>query len=214
MVNEPLSQRPDQGGFLELAWIPILAGAFAVLVAVGAMFVLTGERAQSPDSRAELFSEIGGEFTLTGHTGAPVSLSDFHGQIVLVYFGYTYCPDVCPIHLTLISAALDRMGRRARDIQPLFVTVDPARDTPEAMARYVDYFAASLIGLSGSETEIDDVATQYAVARQIVGDTAADDYTVDHSSVIYVIGREGQIIDLLNTEQTPDELAAQLQRLL
>ncbi len=212
MVNQTATNddRPDRP--FELRWIPVLAGAFAVLVAVSAMWALTLDRA--PAGRAESFAGLGGEFTLTAHTGEPVSLSDFRGQVVLIYFGFTYCPDVCPIHLTLISAALDRMGRRAQDIQPLFVTVDPARDTPEAMAPYVSYFADNLIGLTGAEEEVLGVASAYAVGRQIVGDPAADDYTINHSSVIYVVGREGEIIDLLNADVTPDQLAAQLRRLL
>jgi len=146
--------------------------------------------------------------------GEPVSLSDFEGQVVLLYFGYSYCPDVCPIHLTLISAALDRMGRRGDEIQPLFVTVDPARDTPEAMAGYVTHFAPGLIGLTGNEDDIQRMTQRYAAARQIEGDPSDDFYTVNHSSVIYVINREGQIIDLLSPDLTPDQMAEQLRRYL
>jgi protein SCO1/2 len=134
--------------------------------------------------------------------------------VVLLYFGYTYCPDVCPIHLTLISAALDRLGGRASQFQTLFVSVDPARDTPEAMGDYVSHFDAPIVGLTGSEDEIEDVASEYAVARQIVGDPASDSYTVNHSSVIYVIGRDGKIVDLLNADVGPEELAEQLRRYL
>lgn len=214
MVNTPASKKDTSDSPLELRWIPILAGAFAVLVALGALYAVTAERGETPGSRAEAFAGLGGDFTLTGNSGAPVSLSDFEGKVVLLYFGYTYCPDVCPIHLTLISAALDRLGGRASQFQPLFVSVDPGRDTPEAMDVYVSHFDTHLIGLTGSEDEIEAVADEYAVARQIVGDPTSDDYTVNHSSVIYVIGREGQVIDLLNADAGPDELAEQLRRYL
>jgi len=214
MVNTPASKKDAVDSPLELRWIPILAGAFAVLVAIGALYAVTAERDATPASRAEAFAELGGDFTLTGNTGAPVSLSDFQGKVVLLYFGYTYCPDVCPIHLTLISAALERLGRQSQEFQPLFVSVDPARDTPEAMDNYVSHFTANLVGLTGSEDEIETVADEYAVARQIVGDPASDYYTVNHSSVIYVIDREGQIIDLLNADVGPEELAEQLRRYL
>jgi len=214
MVNRTDPNKEVGESAPELRWIPILAGAFAVFVAVAAMYALTAERSAAPSNRAEVFAGLGGDFTLTGHTGAPVSLSEFEGKVVLLYFGYTYCPDVCPIHLTLISAALDRLGGRANRIQPLFVTVDPARDTPEAMALYVSHFNSTLIGLTGSEEEISGVAAEYAAAREIVGDLSDPYYTVDHSSVIYVIGEEGEIIDLLNTDVTPDQLAEQLRRYL
>jgi len=214
MVNTPASKEDTSDSPLELRWIPILAGAFAVLVAVAALYAVTVERGAVSASRAESFAGLGGDFTLTAGSGAEVSLSDFRGKVVLLYFGYTYCPDVCPIHLTLISAALDRLGRRAEDIQPLFVSVDPARDRPEQLELYVGYFGSSLIGLTGSEDDIETVASEYAVARQIVGDPASDDYTVNHSSVIYVIGREGEIIDLLNADVGAEELAEQLRRYL
>lgn len=214
MVNTPASKEDTSDSPLELRWIPILAGAFAVLVAVAALYAVTVERGAVSASRAENFAGLGGDFTLTAGSGAEVSLSDFRGKVVLLYFGYTYCPDVCPIHLTLISAALDRLGRRAEDIQPLFVSVDPARDRPEQLELYVGYFGSSLIGLTGSEDDIETVASEYAVARQIVGDPASDDYTVNHSSVIYVIGREGEIIDLLNADVGAEELAEQLRRYL
>lgn len=214
MVNTPAPKKDTADSPLELRWIPILAGAFAVLVAIGALYAVTAERGEAPGSRAEAFAGLGGDFTLTGNSGSPVSLSDFEGKVVLVYFGYTYCPDVCPIHLTLISAALDRLGGRASQFQPLFVSVDPGRDTPEAMDVYVSHFDAHLIGLTGSEDEIETVTDEYAVARQIVGDPASDNYTVNHSSVIYVIGREGQVIDLLNADAGPEELAEQLRRYL
>jgi len=213
MVNEHSQPGETPDSPLELRWIPILAGAFVVLVAVVAMFALTAERAPSA-GRAEMFSSIGGDFTLTGHTGEPVNLADFRGKVVLIYFGFTYCPDVCPIHLTLMSAALDQLGPRRDAVQPLFVTVDPARDTPEQMDRYVSYFDEALIGLTGSDTEIGEVTSSYAVAHQIVGDPASDNYTVNHTSVIYVVDREGAIVDLLNTDLTADELAAQLAQFL
>jgi protein SCO1/2 len=214
MVKAPDAKKDAKDSPLELRWIPILAGAFAVLVAVGALYAVTAERGGAVAGRAESFAGLGGDFTLTANTGAPVSLSDFRGKVVLLYFGYTYCPDVCPIHLTLISAALERLGARANQVQALFVTVDPARDTPPLMDLYVSHFDAPIIGLTGSEEEIETVAAEYAVAREIVGDPAGDDYTVNHSSVIYVIGRDGEIIDLLNADVGPEELAEQLRRYL
>jgi protein SCO1/2 len=196
----------------ELRWIPILAGAFAVLVAVAATLALTAERDAGLADRAEQFASIGGDFTLTGPGEEPVSLTDFRGKVVVVYFGFTYCPDVCPIHLALISAALEEVGADAEAIQPLFISLDPARDTPDIMAQYVAYFDERMLGLTGSAGDINTVASQYAVAHSIEGDPASETYTINHSSAIYVIGRGGRIADLLSPELTPTQLAAQLRR--
>ncbi len=196
----------------ELRWIPLLAGAFALLVAVIATFGLTRSGSEGLDDRAALFSGLGGEFTLTGHTGERVSLSDFQGKVVVVYFGYSFCPDVCPVHLTLITAALDSMGRRANQVQPLFISVDPGRDTPEALNGYVGHFHESLIGLTGTEEEIGEVAGSFAVAHEIVEDPDLSGYLVNHTSAIYVINQDGQVVDLLSPDSTPAQLATQISR--
>ncbi len=207
--------RPDPGERpAELRWIPILAGAFAVFVALAATFALLTPRPDSMSERARLFENLGGEFTLTAHTGEQVSLSDFRGQVVVIYFGFSFCPDVCPIHLTLLGAALDRLGRRADRVQPLFISVDPERDTVEVLSNYVAHFHTGLIGLTGSQAEIDQVAAQYAVAHEIIREPGLDDYLVSHTSVLFVIDEHGRVVDLLTPDVTPDQLAAQLRPFL
>lgn len=213
MSQTPLTQHEhskDRPG--ELRWIPVLAGAFAVLVALIVTLFLTKPGSEELAARAELFSSIGGEFTLTAHTGQPISLSDFRGEVVVVYFGYSFCPDVCPVHLTLLTAALDQLGRRAGDVQPLFITVDPTRDTVDYLGGYVGHFHENLIGLTGTTAEINQVASDYAVAYEIVQDPDFTDYLVNHTSVIYVIDGEGRVVDLLSPDLTPAQLATQIER--
>ncbi len=213
-----MSQTTQPGGndrIIELHWIPVLAGVFVALLAVILTFMLT--RAVTPPDapRAAQFEGLGGDFALTSHDGEVVSLADFRGQVVVIYFGYSFCPDVCPIHLSLLSAALDQMPSQAgRQIQPLFVTIDPARDTPAALAGYVSHFAPGLVGLTGNEAEIAAVASAYAVGYSRTEDPDVGGYLMMHTSAFFIIGRDGQMIDLLRPDLTPTQLAAALRSYL
>jgi protein SCO1/2 len=136
---------------------------------------------------------VGGPFSLIDQTGRRVTDQDFRGRHMLVYFGFTYCPDICPSALQLMTAALDELGPKADKIQPIFITVDPERDTPEQLAKYVTSFHPRLIGLTGSLPEIQSVAKAYRVYFQKAKDenSSADAYTMDHTSIIYLMGPDG-----------------------
>lgn len=138
---------------------------------------------------------IGGPFTLTrADSGATVTEADFAGRLMLVYFGYTFCPDICPTSLGTMARALDALtpARRAH-IAPLFITVDPARDTPEVMAGYVAAFHPDLIGLTGSPDNLEAAARAYRATHEMVPDPEGnpDHYTIDHSSLVYLMGPDG-----------------------
>jgi cytochrome oxidase Cu insertion factor (SCO1/SenC/PrrC family) len=151
---------------------------------------------------------VGGPFTLTDHTGKRVTDNDFRGRYMLVYFGYTWCPDVCPTELQVISAALDHLGDEAGRIRPIFVTVDPERDTVAQMADYVANFHASLVGLTGSPEEIAGVAKAYRVYYAKAKTEGSDtDYTVDHGSLIYLMDPEGKFVTHFTYGTDPEKLA-------
>lgn len=133
------------------------------------------------------------DFTLTAHTGEPVSLSDFRGKHVLVYFGYTFCPDVCPTTLARINQTLTLLGDKAKDVQFVMVSVDPERDTPEKLAQYVTAFNPTFLGLTGSEQEIMQAATPFGVyfAKQEV--EGKSNYLVDHTATTMVMDPAGRM---------------------
>jgi protein SCO1/2 len=137
---------------------------------------------------------IGGPFALTAHSGKRVSDKDFRGKYMLISFGYTYCPDVCPTELQVISAALDQMGDKAKDIQPLFVSIDPERDSAEALSYYMKNFHPSYLGLTGSEEEIRRVAKAYRVYYAKANSSGANDYLMDHTSIIYLMDKQGTFL--------------------
>ncbi len=138
---------------------------------------------------------VGGPFSLTDQDGRKVSEKDFLGRHMLVFFGYTYCPDICPTELQVMTAALDAMGPQGEKIQPVFVSVDPARDTPEVLKSYVENFGPRLIGLTGTPEEIAAVAKAYRVYyARAAGETSPDAYLVDHSSIIYLMGPDGRFV--------------------
>lgn len=149
---------------------------------------------------------IGGAFALTDHNGQPRTDADFRGKLMLVYFGFTYCPDVCPTDLQNIGLALDKLGEAAERVQPLFVTVDPARDTAEHLKDYVPMFHPRLVGLTGDAAAIHKAAAAYRVyyAKVPLKD---DDYTVDHSSFIYLIGPDGHYRGFFPPGTPPDSIA-------
>jgi protein SCO1 len=137
---------------------------------------------------------VGGPFELVSHKGQQVTDKDFRGKYMLVSFGYTYCPDVCPTELQVISAALDELGDKARDIQPIFITIDPERDTVAALAQYMQSCHSSYIGLTGSPEAIAKVAKAYRVYYAKSENKSGGDYLMDHSSIIYLMDKEGTLL--------------------
>ena len=158
---------------------------------------------------------VGGPFTLTDHTGKRVTDQDFRGRHMLVFFGFTFCPDVCPSGLQVISAALDKLGPKAQRITPLFITIDPERDTPSQLASYVKSFHRRLVGLTGTPAEIDAVAKAYRVyVKKVADPKSTAGYTMDHSAIIYVMGPDGRYVAHFTHATNVDTLADRLRKLL
>ncbi|MBE2199928.1 MAG: SCO family protein [Anaerolinea sp.] len=153
------------------------------------------------------------DFTLTSATG-PVSLSDYADKVVLLYFGYTFCPDVCPATLADLGHVLRAMGDDAGQIQVIMVTVDPERDTPAQLAEYVTHFYPTFIGLSGTEAEIAAVAEQYGVFYERHEGTAATGYLIDHTARVFVIDRKGEYWLSFPFEMDREQMQADLENVL
>lgn len=159
-------------------------------VAIGAAALLI----RKPPGGASGEALVGGPFSLTDHTGRRLTEKDFLGRHMLVFFGYTYCPDICPTELQVMTAAIEELGPAGENIQPVFVTIDPERDTPQVLASYVENFGSRLIGLTGTPEDIAAVARAYRVyyAKAPGGDAAA--YLMDHSSTIILMGPDGRFV--------------------
>jgi protein SCO1/2 len=174
----------------------------ALLLGSGAYFWLTAAPAQ-----------IGGPFTLTDGAGRVVTDRDFRGRYLLVYFGYTSCPDACPTTLNQVAAALDRLGAKAALVQPLFITVDPRRDTPAVIGPYAAAFGPHIIGLTGQPDAIARVIKEYRVSADVRSTGGPGDaYTVDHSSILYLMGPDGGFVAAIPAEASGDAIAADVAR--
>lgn len=160
---------------------------------------------------------IGGPFQLVNHHGALVIDSDFRGRLMLVYFGFTFCPDVCPLDMARLSAALDILEGRGADmslIRALFVTIDPARDSPRILNKFVSAFHPRLMGLTGSHAQIATIAAAYKVYYAKVPGEEGADYLMNHSNNIYVMGPDGKFISFFSSLDSPEVMANELSRLL
>jgi protein SCO1/2 len=158
-------------------------------------------------------ASVGGPFTLVDQDGAVVTEQDFAGRLMLVYFGYTFCPDVCPTTLQTMSVAMEQLGDDAKDVAFVFVTLDPKRDTVAQMKRYVDLFEPGPVGLTGSDEQIAAAAKAYRVYYN-ANDQQGDDYLVDHSSFIYLMDREGRYLSHFGPTATPEEMAGKIEEAL
>jgi protein SCO1/2 len=193
----------------------LLAAAGLIVGAVVALVVFPEARERilpTSNIRTVGHALIGGAFELTDHTGKRVTDQDFRGRYVLVFFGFTFCPDVCPSALQVMSAALDKIGSKAERITPLFVSVDPERDTPEQLATYVQSFHPRLVGLTGSADDIAKVVKAYRVyAKRVEDPKSSAGYTYDHSSIIYVMNPDGtyrtHFVHTTNVDAMADRLA-------
>jgi protein SCO1/2 len=158
-----------------VALLLLLAGAFAVLMS---------------GARSRVDADVGGPFRLVSDTGRIVTERSFPGKYLLLYFGYTHCPDVCPATLTTLSAALGRLGAKSGRVQALFVTLDPDRDTQAVLHRYVRAFGPALVGLTGAPAELRAIAASYHVMREKPDGGGL----IDHSSVIYLMAPDGRFL--------------------
>ena len=198
------------GGLWAWAWLGRDAGeslgeSFARRVAS-----LLGHEAVAPSAGGVQLPQgmvLGGPFSLVDHTGRAVTEADFAGRFLLVYFGFTYCPDVCPTELGTIAAALDALEDQGARVTPVLITVDPERDTPEALADYVSRFHPRMVGLTGTPQQIAAVARAYRVFYAKVNRPEMTQYLVDHSSFIYLVGPDARVRALFRPEMAPEAIA-------
>jgi len=172
----------------------ILAGfLIGALVGVGALLLTSGVSGPSVETSGKAL--IGGPFTLTDQTGKTVTDQDFRGRYMLVFFGFTHCPDICPAELQVMSATLDDLGPKAAQVVPVFITLDPERDTQAVVGDYVKNFAPGFVGLTGSPEAIAEAAKAYRVAySKFQEDKTTGDYSIDHSTLVYFMGLDGNYI--------------------
>jgi len=199
------------------AWMPYVILAAALLftaVASTALWIIGNhQRASIGASETQTKAQIGGPFTLTDQNGQRRTDADFRGRYMLIFFGFTNCPDVCPTTLSVFSEALNKLGPKADRVVPIFISVDPERDTPELLKSYLASFGPRFVGLTGTPDEVAKVAKAYRVyyqKRALEGGA----YAVDHSSVIYLMDDKGKFAAYYTLERGPDALAADLAKRL
>lgn len=158
--------------------------------------------------------EWGGDFTLTAHTGKPVKAADFNGKVVIMFFGYTHCPDICAPTLVKLDQVMKRLGDEAKNVQVLFITVDPAHDTVKQLAGFIPPFNPSFIGLTGSDKEIAAVASEYKVAYGKNLQSKPGQILVDHSTGILVKDRKGKLRLLVKNSVAVEDLVHDVRALL
>ncbi len=187
------------------AFLALIAGlAVVFLASAGAGVWLVGAGRDAGGEGSDL---VGGPFRLTDHTGRAVTEADFAGTLKLVYFGYTFCPDICPAGLTTISGALDLLGADAARVKPIFVTVDPERDTVAALAAYSEHFHPRFSFLTGTPEQAAAAAKAWRVYVQKVEAEGASDYLVDHTALTYLMAPKGGYLAHFGHDVTPERLA-------
>jgi protein SCO1/2 len=184
-----------------------LLAVAAAIVVIG----IAGSAIYSVSGSRRVSQTIGGPFTLVDSSGRAVTNTAWPGKYLLVYFGYTVCPDVCPTTLGAVAGALDRLGPNADRLKPLFITLDPDRDTPAVLAGYTAAFTPRLVGLTGTPAQIAEVAREYRVyyAAHRTG-SRPDDYVMDHSSILFLMAPDGHLVASMSAEESAAEMAAQI----
>ncbi len=203
--NEPETPNVQPANQPKTTRVGMVAGLAAVLIAVAVAYwgvyertPKSSQKTDAPAASAPTSSSvpIGGPFALTDHNGTAVTQKDFYGRYLLVMFGYTYCPDVCPTQLSTASDAIDALGEKVTNVTPVFITVDPERDTVEHLKEYASYFHPRLIAMTGTPEQIKAVAKAYRVYYAKSGENKDDpeDYLMDHSAITYLIGPDGKFL--------------------
>ena len=182
-----------------------------VVMCVGLTNADCGSVPEKDVPQLDLF-EIGGDFSATAHDGRRFSLADLRGDIVLMFFGYTYCPDFCPLNLSKL-AAVERMLGPDKPVHSLFVSVDPVRDTPELLTEYLAAFGVQATGLTGSDERIRSLAAQYGAGFHPTEERKEGGYLIDHTTRTYLIDRQGRLRYIFGQDDTPELMASVVERL-
>lgn len=189
----------------------VVGAAVAIVVFPEARQALVPTPGQQSSGRAL----VGGPFTLTDEDGKQVTDKDFRGRYTLVFFGFTSCPDICPASLQLIAAVLDNLGTKADRITPIFISVDPERDTPEKLGEYVKNFDPRIVGLTGTPEQVAAVAKAYKVYfKKVPNQESPDNYGMDHTSILYVMGPDGSYLTHFTPTTSVDDMTAKLEKIL
>jgi protein SCO1/2 len=175
--------------------LAVIVAGFLTGALGGAALLVLSQGGQGPAVQTSGKALIGGPFALVDQTGKTVTDQDFRGRYMLAFFGFTHCPDICPAELQVMSAALDALGPKADSVVPIFITLDPERDTQAAMGAYVKNFGPRFVGLTGSSEQIAAAAKAYRVAySKFQQDKTSRDYSIDHSALVYLMGKDGEYI--------------------
>ena len=156
--------------------------------------------------------DLGGPFELTDHTGSSFSEADLAGDYALIYFGYTFCPDVCPTELGEIATAIDELGDDGARVRPVMISIDPERDTPEILSEYVSLFHERLVGLTGNTEDVRDVAAKFRVFYRRFEDPNYTYYLMDHTSFVYLLAPSGDVAAMFRYETPPEDMAATIRQ--
>ncbi len=188
-----------------------LFGLAVVLLVAGSLWLKAGPAPDTGQNETKPLSfDLGGPFTLTDAGGRPVNEASWPGKLLLIYFGYRFCPDICPTTLQTIATAVDRLGPDGEKVQPLFITVDPARDRPEMLPAYVGLFHPRLIGLTGTPDQIAAIARLFRVYYHKVDSADPETYTIDHSAFSFLVGEHGKVLKIFGHETSADAMAAEI----
>ena len=198
---------------LRTARILVAAGAFVagLVLCIAVVLLLTGGRGGAPN--LPQVATIGGPFSLTDQNGRTVTDQDFKGRPFLVFFGFTHCPDICPTTMFEISEIIRKLGPDGDRVRALFVTVDPERDTPAALKEYVSSFDPRIVAVTGDDAAIAAVAKAYR-AYYKRAPLAEGGYTMDHTAIIYLMGKDGRFVTPFSLKRTTDAAAAELRKYL
>ncbi len=192
----------------------LLLGSLAVSSIISAYEIKGSEDTRTNLKKPEYYKNFGGDFSLTGPEGKTVSLEDFRNKVVLIYFGYTFCPDVCPVTLSNLKMLMLSLEEKAEDVQVIFISIDPERDTFQKLKDYVPYFHPTFIGLTGSEAELASVAKKYQTfyLKQKVESEAG--YLMAHSDVVILVDQNGRYRGRYKSKYDLDKLTTDIRWLL
>jgi protein SCO1/2 len=205
------------GGFWAAAWLGRAPGESVPEAFLRRIASIFGSEMPPPAAGGVQLPQglvLGGPFQLVDHTGRTVTEADFAGRFALLYFGYTYCPDVCPTELGTVAAAMDLLGDQADRVTPVLVTIDPERDTPAGLADYVSRFHPRRVGLTGTPEQVAAAARAYRVYYAKVNRPDMSQYLMDHSSFIYLVGPDSRVRTLFRPETSPEAMAQSLRALI